>query len=106
MPSEYVHYKNCSLYEVHFKNRKILERYYHLFAIKIIHYKAVHYRRVLLYAFPVFKQTTASVTVPSRENVRRTVATAATTPCCTVLNAYFPAKCGVRSQLVLTLVSM
>ena len=49
MPSEYAHYKNCSLYEDHFKNRKILERYYHLFAIKIIHYKAVHYRRVLLY---------------------------------------------------------
>ena len=56
--------------------------------------------------FSVFKQTTASVTVYSRENVRRMVATAATTPCCTVLNAYFPAKCGVRSQLVLTLVSM
>ena len=58
------------------------------------------------YAFPVFKQTTASVTAHSRENVRRTVATTATTPCCTVLNAYFPAKCGVRSQLVLTPVSM
>ena len=48
----------------------------------------------------------ANHSVHSRENVRRTVATADTTPCCTVLKAYFSAKRGARRQLVKTLVSM
>ena len=86
--------------------RLIIRRGDALFSRKKRQHKEQSWWRKTNYAFPVFKQTTASVTVHSRENVRRTVATAATTPCCTALNAYVPAKCGVRSQLLLTLVSM